>query len=144
VTKDDKKDRKDLLSLVRPVIEGADEDSPVSPNWVATKVMKGITDFYLRLAAHYALREVARSIMRERSGPVAIGSREEVTKQLDLPGFELLHEKYPKPDGSGYIFIESLTYEEAEWNAQQLEKFGRSAILHAQQLRRWVEMRRAS
>ena len=139
---EDKKDRSALSKIVHPIIDGADKDFPLSPAWVATQAMERATQNSIRIAAHYAFREIARSVMRIRLVPSPIGPRAKIEEQLDLPGFELLHDKYPKPDGSGYVLIESLTIEEAEWNADQLEKLGRAAIAHAHQLRRWISTRR--
>jgi hypothetical protein len=139
MTKDEKKIWKKLHGAVRPVID--ETEPPISPASVASKVLKIVQPELIRDAAHYAFREIARSILREKASLNPIGDREEISKQLDLPGFELLHDKYPKPDGSGYVYIESMTYEEAEWNADQLEKLGRAALRHAQQLRHWIATR---
>lgn len=113
------------------------------------------------VAANMTFREIAMKMLREKYESPASSERmspardvspqrpaaepkvdyqplESEPKQLRLPGFELLQHRYPKPDGSGYVRLEDLTPEDAEWNAVRLERAGRTAIAHAEQLRLWV------
>ena len=146
----DRQDRRTLQDILTAIIDRTNDDILVSPAWSATEALVLIdpakvvqTQFpRIYLAAHLAFRQIARSLLREKSGEIAEDEPAQPS-QLRLPGFELLQRRYPKPDGSGYVLLESLTVAEAMWNAKRLEQLGRTAIRHAEQLGRWITLREA-
>lgn len=138
---------KRLADLVHPFIDKREDEKVINAAWVAVEVLKTLdpddtvrkTQPLIYLAAHSALQQTARSILRRK---YPAGRQDgESKKDHVLPGFERLQRRYPQAhnDGEerGYILRESMTEDDWRWNLAQFSKDIVGRQLHREQFRRW-------
>lgn len=97
------------------------------------------TDFYVWLA-HRELREIVKSCVAKYN------AKENVSRQISLPGFEYLQIAYPvQRDGDSLLVpIERMTETEINERAAEYEAMGRGCLNHASELRGYVARRNAA
>lgn len=71
---------------------------------------------------------------------------QDVSEQLVMPGFEYLQQRYflKRGDDVCIVKIEEMTDDEIELKANERESMGRACFAHADELRRYKELRRVA
>lgn len=152
-----------LAELVEPYIKTRAKDKIIDPAVVAEMVMRDLdkvrivkNDYpQIYFAAHHAVRQTAREILRRRypRGGSAMsegaGHRE---REAPIPGLETdrLQRRYPQAHksldvddeddddaGRGYILREAMSEEDWLWNLGQFDKDIVARQKHRDQLKQW-------
>ena len=128
---------KKLASVVAEIYERRCHEVSVSPSWLATEAMTVIDPERLApelayLAAHLALRQIARAYCRGR-----FAGEEDEKAQHEL--FPDLQQRYPTERSFGskdpqYIRLEHIPDDDIAYNVSRLRKEGVSKLRHADAL----------
>lgn len=99
-------------------------------------------DFYKCCTKTTVLNEIRQQINRRKVN----GDNSEESAQLVMPGFEFLQKHYVvhRDKEQCIVRIDLLTDEEIESKAQEREAMGRACFAHADELRRYRDLRKAA
>lgn len=97
-------------------------------------------DFYKIVTFEKLRDEVRQQINRMK---VKTEEEQESSAQLVMPGFDYLQHRYfvPRDGETCIVKIEDMTDEEIEAKAKEREAMGRACFAHADELRRYRELR---
>lgn len=124
-----------------------DNNGPtLHPDWITQAVMSDHPDIAGQDADFYTCcsRVSIRKEVREQINKLAAPDSKD-SPQLSLEGFEHLQQWYivTRDKTQVAVRIEHLTDDEIEAKANEYENMGRSLLQHADELRRYKELRRA-
>lgn len=136
---------KKLTAIVNKVVTDRQEQSRISPTWIAAEVMSLLDPTRLSpplvaLGCNLEIRQLARAILRERfEMPPDDGEAEE---QHEL--FPGLQKRYPLPKTSRdaepiYARLEDLSRIDVIFNVNRLRRVGAAMLVHAEKLALWGE-----
>lgn len=132
-----------LRSLLCEIYEKRSDEVRVSPAWLATEALAELdgdrqAPSLVYLAAHLQLRQIARSICRNR-----FEDDGEEAEQSDL--FPNLQRRYPAAHAADtepeYVLLDHLTDEDVAFNVRRLRAEADAKLHHADALEAWWQDR---
>jgi hypothetical protein len=132
---------KDLSSEIAAKIEALREKSmPVlNPDWITNEIMDDHREDMQFL--HCTSRATVREEIRRYLNKFKLAPMLEADRQIVLPGFERVQEYYLCDRGA--VHIDSMTDEELEGKAIELETMAEGCKEHAWEIRRYIVYRRS-
>jgi len=133
-----------LIEIVGRIIDTRRGQPSISPSSVATEAMLVLEAAWMQnpteyplvyIGCHLELRQIARTILRERFEP------EEDADKITHPLFPELQWRYPiarpKTEEPQYVLLELLRREDWRFNVNRLRADAESRLKHADKLEGW-------
>ena len=135
-------EEKKLQDIVSAIIHRHRMESRINPSWVATESLlqldpQKVSPEYVSISAHLQLRQIARSILRQRI-------EEEETAQHEM--WPDLQCRYPAARSEAlsepeYVLLEYMTEQDVAYNVQRLRREAVAKRKHAEALEAWGQKR---